>query len=871
MDIKSFIFLILFINVLSLLQNFDYRVPINIFQSKKDLSVFKIEEAEKILHDIMEGKWRKEEHRVIMYNKDILYPRNDSGYEAQINDNFEVVKMDNIVDLLDNGYILTGDGEGENIIKENIKKGQYIIYIKEMNSIYIYEPKDIYKNAYYISKINYYLVELNNKMIKDSLYDELYSKIFDINYLYKFSTLNNFNINYINIYNQLRELYNKYINITEKVDPSTFSYTPTIDIDPFDYKEIYTTEKNVNPNNLMIELNISHEGGPRLTDELVKYDETNIVDRNEWGYEVGINKDGNIISKGILVDLPKDGYILSGHGIYGDLIDNRLQIGDYIIYKNLRAKIYRDTNVQIVNSIGLQTKLLVDKYNTFMENKIPLYYDEIAKKINKLISYYNSIDKDELNFDFQSYFTIKEFDYESIILEIKYLFIEPNPVETQALWHTPNLLFIYYDESKKEGVQKFLKDVSEAGFNRVYLETNEVGTSYYNSSILTPHKIFGQRYDEYKDYLECFVEEAKKLNIEVIVWIQVFRAKNSGQELAPCYKEEWLSIDYYGEKCNFFDSTNPEVHEFLMSQFSEIVENYNVIGIEYDYIRYDLSNILDYPSVITDFGYTEVSINMFKKLYNYSESEDIKEILKSNHSRYEWVEFKKQRITDLLISSKEKLRKIKPDLIFTAAVYYDPATINGFMQDWPKWLDEEIINFVEPMMYRKDTEYFINHDVHLFISAILKQEDEYIKKKVIFGISPVVYGGSYLDYFDQTEYILNLHSSYSIFCCLYIFTNSKLVNVFKQYNYKSISYTDKFEKKIEVLVKELKKKIEEYYTYIDKEENFNDLLNSLNQCLEQKTEESVEKVFSQIKLIKDEIIRNNINYSFFKVDNYHPE
>ena len=45
--------------------------------------------------------------------------------------------------------------------------------------------KIYYKNAYYISKINYYLVKLNNKMIKDSLYDELYSKIFDINYLYK--------------------------------------------------------------------------------------------------------------------------------------------------------------------------------------------------------------------------------------------------------------------------------------------------------------------------------------------------------------------------------------------------------------------------------------------------------------------------------------------------------------------------------------------------------------------------------------------------------------------------------------------------------------------------------------------------------------
>ena len=32
---------------------------------------------------------------------------------------------------------------------------------------------------------------------------------------------------------------------------------------------------------------------------------------------------------------------------------------------------------------------------------------------------------------------------------------------------------------------------------------------------------------------------------------------------------------------------------------------------------------------------------------------------------------------------------------------------------------------------KKDNDVFINHDVYLFINAILKQEDEYIKKKVI--------------------------------------------------------------------------------------------------------------------------------------------
>ena len=172
MKLQFLLILISTIFSLSPPENLEYSPPINIFQSYKDLSAFKIEDAHKILHDIQVGKWRKEEQRVIMYDKDILYPRNDSGWEAQIDGDFEVVNMDKIVDLLDGGYILTGDGEGEEIIKENIKKGQFIIFIKEMNSVYIFEPKKGYKNAFYCPRINKYLEELNEKMIKDNLYEE---------------------------------------------------------------------------------------------------------------------------------------------------------------------------------------------------------------------------------------------------------------------------------------------------------------------------------------------------------------------------------------------------------------------------------------------------------------------------------------------------------------------------------------------------------------------------------------------------------------------------------------------------------------------------------------------------------------------------
>ena len=222
--------------------------------------------------------------------------------------------------------------------------------------------------------------ELYEKMINESLYDELYYTIYDLNYLYKVSVTNRIPTNYAGIYSQLRDLYNQYINISEKVDPSTLSYTPTVDLEPFDYQELYTTEKNVNPNNLILELNISHEGGPRLTDELVKYNDNSTI-RNQWGYEVGVNKNGNIISRGILVTVPEGGYVLSGHGIYSDLLNARLQIGDYIIYKNLHATIYRDTSIQVVNNIGLQTNLLVEKYKKFMVIKFPY----IMMKLQKIL------------------------------------------------------------------------------------------------------------------------------------------------------------------------------------------------------------------------------------------------------------------------------------------------------------------------------------------------------------------------------------------------------------------------------------------------------------------------------------------------------
>ena len=193
-------------------------IPINIIQSDKDLSLFKLKNAKMVLKDVKNGGSRGQ-NEIVMYDPDTFSQTNEWGYEAQINENFEVISLDRNVKMIENGFILSGHSEGGNEIKNNIKVGDFVICIKEMNTVYIFEQKNEYKYAYYIFKINNYLKFLNEKMIKENLYEEIYSKLLEFNNAYE-TALEKINENIIDIYSEIKEFYNEKFNKKEKIDLS---------------------------------------------------------------------------------------------------------------------------------------------------------------------------------------------------------------------------------------------------------------------------------------------------------------------------------------------------------------------------------------------------------------------------------------------------------------------------------------------------------------------------------------------------------------------------------------------------------------------------------------------------------------------------
>ena len=212
--------------------------PFELAQSDKDLSVFNLNNIKEIIQGVRHGGYRGE-NEIIMYDNYNYVQTNEYGYEFQINENYEVISKGTNVELLPNGYILSGHTEGEKTIKEKVKIGDFVIYIKETNTAYVFENRIEYKYAFYSEKINNYLSILYNKMMKDNKYIELYDKLFSINSQYK-TIISNIDNNIINLYKTIEELYNTYCIEIEKIDNTKFKYSNNEKISEFKLDELYS-------------------------------------------------------------------------------------------------------------------------------------------------------------------------------------------------------------------------------------------------------------------------------------------------------------------------------------------------------------------------------------------------------------------------------------------------------------------------------------------------------------------------------------------------------------------------------------------------------------------------------------------------------
>ncbi|MBR5304665.1 MAG: family 10 glycosylhydrolase [Candidatus Gastranaerophilales bacterium] len=440
--------------------------------------------------------------------------------------------------------------------------------------------------------------------------------------------------------------------------------------------------------------------GYRGPNQLVIYtrDFARTTGTNEFGKEA-IVEDGIVVAlTGANSNIPRDGFVVSGHGNAKKWISDNLKIGTKVEINNRTIRAYTTIEsyryfakmkIKSVENVLISTKSDYDN----RDDKFIYYYLKKAKQMLK---------KSKRNSSDVSLTHAKEaINYASLAFRYTLPYIEN---ELKGTWIRPNSKNIY-------DIQKTLDKIKETGINNVFLETYFHGRTIFPSKTMEEYGFEEQNPDFVgADVLSIWIKEAHKRGIKIHVWFESFYVGNKNPQNNPksilSVKPEWMNrtkqkADFEGYVSHpqehngyFLDPANPEVIEFLLKLISEITVKYNVDGVNIDYVRYP--NISK-ENLNNQWGYTKYAREEFFLIY----ATDPIEIQPRSAFWDDWCEYRRNKITRYIYEVHNLLKH--KDIMFSAVIFPDyKVSLQTKFQDWYTWVDNCYLKAITPLILTGD-------------------------------------------------------------------------------------------------------------------------------------------------------------------------
>lgn len=270
--------------------------------------------------------------------------------------------------------------------------------------------------------------------------------------------------------------------------------------------------------------------------------------------------------------------------------------------------------------------------------------------------------------------------------------IEEKPV---YLWLDAEANFKRF--SYQDSICYYLDKIKDTGFNHIVVDVRPIygDVLYKKTSFMTQLTSVGNfsRTLEW-DYLQFFINEAKKRNLKVIVSTTIFPAGNPATREGMVYRDEYWAqrtikqytpngmIDVKDDKrkvAAFLNPALPEVQEFALNFIKEIVSNYDIDGYALDYCRYlDVEGDFSNESKVLFESYVKENVLHFPSDIFYWDGS----LRRDGKHAKKWFEFRAMVIHDFIKQAKEEIKKIKPNiqLVYFAASWYGSLYQQG--QNW---------------------------------------------------------------------------------------------------------------------------------------------------------------------------------------------
>lgn len=278
----------------------------------------------------------------------------------------------------------------------------------------------------------------------------------------------------------------------------------------------------------------------------------------------------------------------------------------------------------------------------------------------------------------------------------------PGPVKTEKpkyMWFDAEANFKRF--SSKDSIRFYLDKTKAAGFNQVVIDVRPIyGDVLYRKtkSMQQLTQVGKEKRNVKWDYLQVFIDEARKRNLKVSVSTAIFPAGHPQSKTGPAYRDKRFEgkttmehtpqgmKDIRDDKTKvaaFLNPIMPEVQEYAMNFIREIVKGYDIDGYVLDYCRF-----ADVENDFSDYARQRFELHIGKKVDRFPEdiftweTQDGQKVRKDGPLAKEWFAFRSGVITDFISRVKKEIKTIQPDvqLEYWAASWYGHLYSNG--QNW---------------------------------------------------------------------------------------------------------------------------------------------------------------------------------------------
>ncbi|MBP7935643.1 MAG: family 10 glycosylhydrolase [Phycisphaerae bacterium] len=266
----------------------------------------------------------------------------------------------------------------------------------------------------------------------------------------------------------------------------------------------------------------------------------------------------------------------------------------------------------------------------------------------------------------------------------------------RAIWVTRG------DYRSPDDVTRIMEDCSRGGFNVVVFQVRGNGTTFYPSRIEPWAEQFEFQNPGF-DPLALAIQEAHRRKLELHAWVNVMPAWR-GTKAPTCPEQlynkhpNWFWYDQQGRRqplTSFYVSLNPclpEVRQYLVDVFREIVANYAIDGLHMDYIRFPSEPPAIPSGSGIDYPRDAKTLALYKKATG----------LEPDANPESWKKWRTDQVTQLVADIRTMMRRERPSAALSASVGAEYNESLRFFRDDRRWVREQLLDAAFLMNYKSD-------------------------------------------------------------------------------------------------------------------------------------------------------------------------